>query len=474
MLLVSHRDAYAAERAWIYGVVLAGFLGLEWQAECKATGPIEITLAGSPGRKLVIADELFGTPEPAWLTLESLPRRPLARLDLRATPLSGSVTTEPELPVVYGVSPFAEDHGRDELAIGIDLFGSIFFQLSRYEEIARPERDEHGRFPASALLAVQEGFIERPLVNEYVELLRAALQRLWPSLTTTRRSFRQLLSHDVDWPTHTPLSIMGAVKAMGGDLVRRQDPSLIPTRIATLKAQRRRRPAEDPYNTFDLIMDESERHNLRSAFYFMAGGTDPRFDSGYSLDDEWIQTLLRQVHERGHEIGFHPSYGTFRNVQALRTEFDRLRSTCESLGIDQDEWGGRQHFLRWENPTTWRDWAQVGLAYDSSLGLGYQPGFRCGTCYEYPAFDLRRRQPLGVRERPLIVMEMAVIDNGWRGGAAAIATIDRLRERCRLFGGDFTLLWHNSRLASRREQRLFVQAGAVRSGDLPPRARPNV
>jgi hypothetical protein len=249
---------------------------------------------------------------------------------------------------------------------------------------------------------------------------------------------------------------------MGGDLVRRRDATLVPTRFATILSQRRGRPADDPYNTFDLIMDTSEQAGLRSAFYFMAGATDARFDSGYALDDEWIATLLQRVHARGHEIGFHPSYGTFRNIDALRTEFEHLRGTCERLGIEQNAWGGRQHFLRWENPTTWRDWQDVGLAYDSSLGLGHLPGFRCGTCYEYTPFDLQRRRPLLLRERPLIVMEMAVIDNGWRGGAEALATIRALRDCCRRFGGDFTLLWHNSRLASAREQRLFASAMAGR------------
>jgi hypothetical protein len=55
-------------------------------------------------------------------------------------------------------------------------------------------------------------------------------------------------------------------------------------------------------------------------------------------------------------------------------------------------------------------------------------------------------------------MEMSLIERHVTSQEAALETVHRLRERCRMFGGDFTLLWHNSRLASRRERQLYAQA----------------
>jgi len=34
-----------------------------------------------------------------------------------------------------------------------------------------------------------------------------------------------------------------------------------------------------------------------------------------------------------------------------------------------------------------RAWADAGMDYDSTLSYADRPGFRCGTCSEYPAFD---------------------------------------------------------------------------------------
>jgi hypothetical protein len=47
--------------------------------------------------------------------------------------------------------------------------------------------------------------------------------------------------------------------------------------------------------------------------------------------------------------------------------FARLQRVAEAAGVRQDEWGGRQHFLRWATPDTWRDWEAAGLSHDSTL-----------------------------------------------------------------------------------------------------------
>jgi len=55
-------------------------------------------------------------------------------------------------------------------------------------------------------------------------------------------------------------------------------------------------------------------------------------------------------------------------------------------------------------------------------------------------------------------MEMALFDRSATSEARGLKTLAQLRSRCRLFDGDFTLLWHNSRLASGRERRLYIAA----------------
>ena len=52
--------------------------------------------------------------------------------------------------------------------------------LSRYEEAVLLDRDDHDRFPATASIAYKTGFLDRPIIDEYVEILWVAMKRVWP------------------------------------------------------------------------------------------------------------------------------------------------------------------------------------------------------------------------------------------------------------------------------------------------------
>jgi peptidoglycan/xylan/chitin deacetylase (PgdA/CDA1 family) len=204
----------------------------------------------------------------------------------------------------------------------------------------------------------------------------------------------------------------------------------------------------DPFNTFNWLMDQSEQAGIRSSFYFITEQTEPGIDGNYSLDDPEIGKLMRNIHERGHEIGLHPSYQTYLSGHRIKHQFDRLRHAAEAANIVQDNWGGRQHFLRWRAPDTWQFWEDAGLQYDSTLGYSDMPGFRCGVCYPYPVFNLLTRQPLKLIERPLIVMEQTLLHREYAGlnMERAFDAISRYRHQCTKYNGDFTMLWHNSYL----------------------------
>ncbi|NMD42522.1 MAG: hypothetical protein GYA86_04330 [Firmicutes bacterium] len=209
--------------------------------------------------------------------------------------------------------------------------------------------------------------------------------------------------------------------------------------------------------TFDYIMDLSERNNLRSTFYFKTSCTNPCYDDNYSIKHPYIRQLLQDIYDRGHVIGLHPSYETYLSLEQIQEEFYRLLLVCEEEGIKQERWGGRQHYLRWKVPITWRNWAQAGLDYDSSLAYAEHAGFRCGICYEYPVYDLEQRKILSLFERPLVVMEGSVMGKQYMNlsGENALNYILMLKDRCCLFDGNFTLLWHNSYLIEPEQREIY-------------------
>ena len=94
-----------------------------------------VSLVGEESsRQLVLPEALFATDVTAWLTEASLPASPLQRREIDGR----------SLPVLYGAHPMpaaviSED--GEAVHVAVDVFGSAFFMLTRYEEMVVGERD---------------------------------------------------------------------------------------------------------------------------------------------------------------------------------------------------------------------------------------------------------------------------------------------------------------------------------------------
>lgn len=340
-----------------------------------------------------------------------------------------------------------------------DILGLTYWMLSRLEEVDRTDLDNHGRFPATSSHAFKNGYLERPIVDEWLHILGQVIARVWPGIELKQHQFSIKVSHDVDRPSRYGFSSAKQLcKNMLGDLVKRGDlRGAIQAPWIRFNTRSSLHPA-DIFNTFDWIMSESEKHDLRSAFYFICGRTDVTKDGDYEIEHPAIRNLIRHIHDRGHEIGLHPSYNTYQRPDLIAQEFRRLRSVCAEEGVEQDEWGGRMHYLRWKHPATLQAWDEAGLNYDSTLGYADHPGFRCGTCFEYPSFDTKKNTMRRLRIRPLIAMECTVIASRYLGLGCSQMALDKLsslKDACRSVGGSFTLLWHNTQLVKKSETLLY-------------------
>jgi hypothetical protein len=461
-LLVKIPQGYEPERRYVLDVLLEEFLGLDF--DVLPYDDRVVRIIGGDGKECQIVDRLFSYAAVDWLTPRSLPAAPLQWWDSSALPFSPKLVN-PMVPVIYGDDPKSPDFFKcspTSLYLGIDVFGAAFFMLSQYEEIVKPDRDGHDRFPGAASLACQEGFLDRPIIDEYVEILWECLRYLWPELRRRERSFRMVLSHDVDWPfEHAFMGALRMVRRCAGDLVRRRDLTGPLRRLWGWSMVKLGNAAADPCNNFASLMDWDEHHGVRSAFYFIAAHTaGGEVDGLYQLGHPWIRSLMCEIHQRGHEIGLHPSYNTYCDPVQTRREFEMLRHQCEAEGIRQAVWGGRQHYLRWKVPITLQNWNDAGLTYDSSLTFADRAGFRCGVCREFPGFNVVTRHRLHVRERPLVVMECSVSDREYMGlgfGVEAFEAMAKLKACCKMLAGDFTLLWHNSRLLLPEEIQLYKE-----------------
>ena len=457
-LTVHVPDNCHAERRYIASLLFEEFLGLTIRVVFEPR--LDVAIVGADDKELVLNDSFFAIASHHWLAAASMPPRPLRWAQL-PDDFSATEIGVRNLPVLFAEPadvPLVRRETPSRARCSLDILGTAFYLITRYEELAAPVEDDYGRFPVEASLAFQEGFLDRPVVDEYVELLWWLLSQQWPGLERKQNRYQCFLSHDVDSPYRVlgrPLS--DVVLAAGADVAMRRGWRVAGRRLTNACRVYLGDHGADPYNTFEFIMSTSEACSLRNAFYFITRRRSGRLDGTCRFDSPEVRQLIRTAHDRGHEIGLHPSFNSFCSRRDVAEEFSLLRAQCERLGVRQSSWGGRQHYLRWKNPNTWAAWDQAGLDYDSSVGYADDVGFRCGTCREYTVYDLVERRPLQLRERPLIVMECALSYQLERPKSDAFGRISRLIDQCRRMRGNFTMLWHNNNLLTEAQRCCYEQ-----------------
>ncbi len=194
---------------------------------------------------------------------------------------------------------------------------------------------------------------------------------------------------------------------------------------------------KDPYDSFDYIMDISDSFNIKSHFFFMAGGTS-KYDNRYKIEEPLLKEIIDNIKNRGHYIGIHPSYNAYNNPTQFRLEKRKLeRVNGEKVYF------GREHYLRFEVPTTWQIWEDNNFEWCSNLAYPKMAGFRTGSCYTYTPFNILSRKKLKLKERPLIMMEVTFIE-----GAKSIEKFNKMVDYylniIKKYNGEFVLLWHNA------------------------------
>jgi len=333
-----------------------------------------------------------------------------------------------------GTKPFVDMREDGSVVFYADIIASTFFMLSRWEETVVNVRDQHGRFPATASVAFKQGFLHQPIVDEYALILSAWIRVLLPQWSPREGSFSIKLSHDIDMVRRFPNPYRAAL-TIAADIIKRRNPSDAWHNLRTII------PYLDPvFASIYRLSDLSLQYGMKSAFHFMAA-TASSYDIGYDVFSPHVKRCIRELQLRGHEIGFHASYRSLNDLSRLAAEKAKLDAAAGTTSH-----GGRQHYLRFQVPYTWRHWEQLKFTYDSTMGYADHEGFRCGTCYSYRPFDIQANREINLWERPLIVMDATLWHYRNFTPSDGLRKIIGLALQCKQVRGTFILLWHNTSL----------------------------
>ncbi|MBT4775629.1 MAG: hypothetical protein HOH13_00445 [Crocinitomicaceae bacterium] len=425
LLKIHINKAYQEEKNYLISTLFGDYLGINYEIVFGEDKDYTITLGN---QSITIGNHLFISEDVPYLTTDNVPSK---------VNFTDYQKLADNLPILYGTEKF--NITDNSIFIDSDIFAACFFMLTRWEEVIDKDKDAHNRSKAKNSVAFKAGFIERPIVDEFVDLIWECLVKLNYKGKRKKQEFEFIHTHDVDqiekWS-----SAQAVAKTVAGDILKRNSLQLAKANLRQSKATSKG-IINDPYDTFEELMDLSDKIGVKSHFFFLHEGNH-ELDNAYEWNHPLFLKAISNIQERGHLIGLHPSYNSSINSHLLSKEKLALKRI-----IKEEPTIGRQHYLRFTVPETWQIWEDNEMLWDSSMYYSEQLGFRCGTCRDFPVFNVITRKQLSLRELPLSVMDSTFFEKIENGETESVySEIKSCIELIQKHKGKFVLLWHTNYL----------------------------
>jgi len=316
-----------------------------------------------------------------------------------------------------------------------DLFAASFYLLTLYEEYFPKRLDEHGRFNPNDSLAYNHSFLEVPVIDRWVYLLKEELIKKYPDVKFKERRFRFISTFDVDHP-YMYLK-KGFIRSIGGimrDLINSRFSDII------LRFAVHFRIKPDPYMEALHWIDQIHKEKGKSYYLFALMKDRGKYGRKTLYPLTSYYKFLKNLSST--TVGLHPSYNAYLNLGQLIIEKKRLEKV---LGKNEVT-ASRKHYLRMLVPETFRDLEDAGFREDFTTAFAHAPGFRSGTAIPYYFYDVENDIESKLLLNPTIIMDSCLITHLGLYPEEALSKIKHLIDECKKSGGDFVSLWHNSNL----------------------------
>ncbi len=324
-----------------------------------------------------------------------------------------------------GISQFGSEecYSFDDVT---DPISSIFYHLTRYEEYTSIKKDQHGRFQFS-LSKLSDNWIEKVMCDRWAEEVIS-----FCGLNLNRTEGKPLIvpTFDID-NTYAYKLKSGKRKILSTlkDIVK-VDGSRLKERRTVNSGSR------DPYDTYSEIREIYGRFPSTRMFWLV--GSKGRYDRNISIKNEKHRRLIRKMKAKGLNIGLHPSYASFNDLDKLLQEKSRL-----AIVVSEKMRSSRQHYLRFELPRTYQILQEAGFEHEYSMGFAERAGFRCGTARSHLWFDLEKNQESKLTVHPFAYMDGTLNEYMQLTISQSKELIRKLYNEVSRFGGEFVFIWHN-------------------------------
>lgn len=326
-------------------------------------------------------------------------------------------------------------YGRN-LDLPFDVFGAAFYLLSRYEEYLPHRNDDHGRFLVQESIAFQKGFLSIPIVDHWALLLANKIKLKYPVFQLPERSFDMVETIDIDAAyCYRNKGFFRFFTGIFRDLFIRKDYAEVKRRIRVIFNKE-----HDPFDTFDYILELKDQHPSIPIVFFALLADYGIYDKNITYLNEEFRQLLKHLGDNA-KLGIHSSYASLSKPELIGIERDRLAEI-----VHRNIVRNRSHFLRIELPKSYRKMVNIGIGHDFTMGYAELPGFRAGTCHNYPFYDLEQNSELPLTIHPFCMMDATLKRYMNLSPEKSLQTIKSLMDEVAKVGGTFCCIWHNENL----------------------------
>lgn len=315
---------------------------------------------------------------------------------------------------------------------GFDIFASIFYLLTRYEEYLPHEKDEYGRYDHKNSLAYKEDFLHQPLINVWLEDFKKLLAEKDASFSKVKHQFAFVPTYDIDiaWSYLNK----GRKRNFGGfarDLFQGKL-WYIKKRLRVLGGKE-----QDPFDTYKWMDEWHDRYKLNPIYFFPVAKKTSKYDKNISPQNSNYKSLIKQIAGK-YKTGLHPSWQSGDIPSLLTEELNTLSDIIETKVANS-----RQHFIRFTLPQTFRRLITLDITDDYSMGYGSINGFRASIASPFYWYDLEKEEITSLQLHPFCFMDANSFFEQKFTPQQALEEIKTYYKRVKEINGTFISIWHN-------------------------------
>ena len=315
--------------------------------------------------------------------------------------------------------------------LGFDIFSSVFFMVSRYEEYLPFQGDKFGRFKHEDSLAFQNNFLQKPVVNLWIEIFKNKLATKFPTLQFAKKKFDCVVTYDIDVAyKYKGRSFGRNVGAAMKDVFFLRLKNFF-QRIQTLLLSK-----NDPWDVYDDLQQLLCQNHLASVFFFLLADKSP-YDRNLDYENPEVQKLVKKI-QGFTQPGIHPSFFSSEVPKKIASEKERL----ENISVSKIT-KSRQHFLKFNLPDTFNALCSAGIVEDYSMGYPGMPGFRAGTCTPFYFYDLKNEKATSLKMMPVTCMDATFVYYLKKSPEKSLVEMLRLMKEVENVKGTFIPIFHN-------------------------------